>query len=114
MTLSEKQRKFTIYVARLIDYAYRMGYELSFGEAYRTPEQAALNVKNGSGILNSLHCKRLAVDLNLFKDGEYLRDSSMYAFLGSYWKTLNPLCCWGGDFVKVDGNHFSLSHEGIK
>lgn len=59
MTLSEKQQLFTIMVANLIHWAEEHGYRLTFGEAYRTPEQAALNAKKGSGITNSLH-RRLA------------------------------------------------------
>ncbi|HBW2562927.1 TPA: M15 family peptidase, partial [Salmonella enterica] len=49
MTLSEKQQLFTIMVANLIHWAEEHGYRLTFGEAYRTPEQAALNAKKGSG-----------------------------------------------------------------
>ncbi|MEM8325646.1 M15 family peptidase, partial [Morganella morganii] len=70
MTLGEKQRKFTRMIADLIIFAYDNGYELTFSEAYRTPEQAALNAKSGAGIKNSLHTQRLAVDFNLFKDGK--------------------------------------------
>ena len=69
MTLGQKQRKFTRMIALLIMHAYENGYELTFAEAYRTPEQAALNAKAGKGISTSLHLDRLAVDFNLFKDG---------------------------------------------
>ncbi|HEK0401007.1 TPA: M15 family peptidase, partial [Proteus mirabilis] len=72
MTLGEKQRKFTRMIADLIIFAYDNGYELTFSEAYRTPEQAKLNAKSGIGIKNSLHTQRLAVDFNLFKNGVYL------------------------------------------
>ncbi|MFW8205392.1 M15 family peptidase, partial [Klebsiella pneumoniae] len=54
MTLSEKQQRFTSMIALLIQYANANGMQLTFGEAYRTPEQAALNAKKGSGISNSL------------------------------------------------------------
>lgn len=114
MTLSEKQKKFTLLIARLILWSYSKGYELTFGEAYRTPEQAALNAKSGKGISNSLHIQRLAVDMNLFVKGEYKSNSSDYKPLGDYWKTLDPECCWGGDFSKPDGNHFSITFNGVK
>src|SRR5690606_13759772 len=78
VTLGQKQRRFTLLVAKLIEYAYSQGYELSFGEAYRTPEQAKANAKSGKGIANSLHCDRLAIDLNLFKDGTYLTSSESH------------------------------------
>ena len=115
MSLSEKQQLFTELVARLILWASANNYKLTFGEAYRTPEQAALNAKTGAGISNSLHRIRLAVDLNLFINGQYQSDSAAYKPLGDYWKALHPDCCWGGDFKsRPDGNHFSLQHEGVR
>ncbi|EFL5592385.1 M15 family metallopeptidase, partial [Escherichia coli] len=71
MKLSEKQQLFAVMIADLIHWAQEHGYRLTFGEAYRTPEQAALNAKSGKGIRNSLHTLRLAVDFNLFINGEY-------------------------------------------
>lgn len=114
-TLGTQQRRFLPLVARLIDFAYAQGFELTAGELYRTPEQAALNAQSGSGIAHSLHTQRLAIDLQLFKDGVYLTDSAAYKPLGDFWKGLAQECCWGGDFVtRADGNHFSLSFGGIK
>ncbi|MCB4843278.1 M15 family metallopeptidase [Providencia rettgeri] len=110
MTLGEKQRKFTRMIADLIIFAYNNGYELTFSEAYRTPEQAALNAKSGSGIKNSLHTQRLAVDFNLFKGGKYLTASSDHKLLGEYWESIGG--AWGGRFN--DGNHYSLEHNGVK
>ncbi|MEX0518298.1 M15 family metallopeptidase [Raoultella planticola] len=113
MTLSEKQQLFTRLIAQLILWADEKGYRLTFGEAYRTPEQAALNAKKGSGISNSLHTKRLAVDLNLFINGQYQTDSTAYLPLGEYWESLGG--SWGGRFKsRPDGNHFSLEHEGVR
>ena len=113
MTLSEKQQLFTRLIAQLILWADEKGYRLTFGEAYRTPEQAALNAKKGSGISNSLHTKRLAVDLNLFINGRYQTDSAAYLPLGEYWESLGG--SWGGRFKsRPDGNHFSLEHEGVR
>lgn len=114
MTLSDKQQKFTRLVGLLISWCNARGYGLTFGEAYRTPEQAALNAKTGKGIANSLHRIRLAVDFNLFIDGKYQTDSMAYKPLGDYWKKLDPECRWGGDFRKPDGNHFSLENEGVQ
>lgn len=114
-TVGQLQRRFLPLVAKLIDYAYTQGYELSAGELYRSPEQAALNAQHGTGIANSLHTLRLAVDLQLFKDGVYLTDSAAYKALGDFWKTLDPLASWGGDFTtRPDGNHFSLTWGGIR
>ncbi len=112
MTLSEKQALFTVKIAQLINWADERGYRLTFGEAYRTPEQAALNAKKGSGISNSLHTQRLAVDFNLFINGQYQQDSAAYSPLGEYWESIGG--AWGGRFSKPDGNHFSLEHNGVR
>jgi len=111
-TLGQKQRRFVRLVGLLIEYAYDNGMELTFGEAWRTPEQAKLNAQAGKGIVNSLHIERLAVDLNLFLDGVYQTDSAAYTKLGEYWESLAPDCAWGGRFTRPDGNHFSVRHGG--
>ena len=106
MTLSEKQRLFSKLLADLIQWAYKQGFEVTMGECFRTPEQAALNAQKGTGIANSLHTKRLAVDLNLFVEGQYQPTTEAHRPLGEYWESLNPLCRWGGRFN--DGNHYEL------
>lgn len=112
MTLSEKQQKFTVMMAQLILWADQNGYGLTFGDGYRSPEQAQLNAKTGKGIANSLHTQRLAVDFNLFIDNQYQTDSATYKPLGEFWESLGGT--WGGRFSKPDGNHFSLEHNGVK
>ncbi|ENL7332366.1 M15 family metallopeptidase [Escherichia albertii] len=112
MTLSEKQALFTVMIGQLIFYADQHGLRLTFGEAYRSPEQAAINAKSGRGIKNSLHTQRLAIDFNLFVNGEYKTDTRDYLALGEYWESIGGT--WGGRFSKPDGNHFSLEHNGIK
>jgi len=115
VTLGEKQRVFTQNIGKLIEWAYAAGYQLTFGDAYRDPRLAALNAQQGKGITNSLHSRRLAVDFNLFKDGTYLPQSEDYRPLGEFWKTLDPLNRWGGDFRPLsDGNHFSMEDGGTK
>lgn len=113
-TLRQKQSRFAKMVGWLIQYAYEQGYEITLGDAYRSPGCAALYVKMGKGIINSLHTQRLAIDLNLFLDGEYLTASEDHRVLGEYWKSLAPDCRWGGDFDKPDGNHYSIEHDGVK
>ncbi|SFC49822.1 M15 family metallopeptidase [Pragia fontium] len=112
MKLSEKQQLFAQLIAQLILWSVDHGYRVTFGEAYRTPEQAALNAKNGRGIAKSLHTQRLAVDLNLFINGEYQTDSAAYLPLGEYWESIGG--SWGGRFSRPDGNHFSLEHNGVR
>ena len=110
MTLRQKQSLFVEMVALLIREATNRGYEFTFGEAYRSPEEAARLAKLGKGIKTSLHTSRLAIDLNLFKDGHYLSSTKAHRPLGEYWESLHPECRWGGHFG--DGNHYSFTHGG--
>jgi hypothetical protein len=112
MSLRQKQSLFAYLAALLIIEANRQGYEVTFGEAWRSPEEAARLAKAGKGIKASLHGQRLAIDLNLFKDGVYLRSSVAHQPLGEFWEGLNVLCRWGGRFG--DGGHYSLEHGGRK
>jgi hypothetical protein len=114
MTLREKQSLFVRLVAKLIKYAEDNGMELTFGECYRTPEQAKLNAQAGRGISTSLHTERLAIDLNLFVAGVFIDASEGHRRLGEYWESLHPSCRWGGRFRKPDGNHYSFSPDGIR
>lgn len=112
MTLREKQSLFASLVAQLIIEAREQGFEVTFGEAYRSPEEAARLAKLGKGIKNSLHCLKLAIDLNLFRDGVYLSSSESHRPLGEWWEQQHDLCRWGGRFTRPDGNHYSLEHNG--
>lgn len=111
MTLGDKQRKFTLMVAQLIQWAYDNGYELTVGDAYRDPRlHGQVGEKKGYGASSSCHKLRLAIDLNLFIKGVYQTSSEAYTPLGEYWESLGG--SWGGRFE--DGNHFSIEHEGKK
>jgi hypothetical protein len=94
VSLREKQSDFARMVAVLILHASVKGYELTFGDAYAT----------SGHIKDSFHYKRLAIDLNLFKDGVYLTETEDHRPLGEYWQSIGGT--WGGDFD--DGNHYSL------
>ena len=110
MTLSSKQSIFLRNVASLIVWAYGEGYFLTFGEAYRPKEMAEIYAKKGKGIKSSLHCDRLAIDFNLFINGKFMTKTEDHRPLGEFWKGLNPMNCWGGDFKRKDGNHYSMRH----
>lgn len=126
MTLGQKQRKFTLMVSYLIQHAYQLGYELTFGDAYRDPRvfgpvgERPIIVfgwdddinRNGRNYSHhsSNHKQRLAIDFNVFRHGEYLDDGAEFKDLGEYWESLGGT--WGGRFN--DGGHFSLEHNGVK
>ena len=95
MLLGNKQRIFTRMIGKLIRWAYANGYELTFGDAWATDGHRK----------DSFHYKRLAVDLNLFIDGQYQTSTRAHKPLGDYWKSIGGT--WGGDFRLKDGNHYS-------
>jgi hypothetical protein len=105
MTLRQKQSRFAHMVALLILHAEQLGYELTFGDAYR-------DARVSYGLASSLHRQRLAIDLNLFKDGRFLQATADHEPLGHYWEAIGG--CWGGRFRDPDGNHYSLEHGGVK
>ena len=98
MRLRQRQSKFVKMVALLILHAEQLGYELTFGAAWREGDPR-------------LHGYRLAVDLNLFKDGKYLRKTEDHEPLGIYWESIGGT--WGGRFD--DGNHYSFGpYQGMR
>nr|WP_252120567.1 M15 family metallopeptidase [Candidatus Chromulinivorax destructor] len=115
--LQESQQKFAKDVVSLLSYMLEKKYNFTFGETMRTKEQAELYAQQGKGIKNSLHCKRLAIDINLFNpQGEFLSKSEDHTLFGEYWESLSPFNRWGGRFIRVDGNHYERNEtfENIK
>lgn len=113
MTLGPQQELFMHLVPRLIDKAHELGFEIRGGDLFRDPRvHGAMGVKIGYGARNSCHKLKLAIDLNLFKDGNWQTHTSDHEELGTWWKQQHPLCRWGGDFRKPDGNHYSMEHNG--
>lgn len=103
MSLRKKQSQFARMAANLILEAYARGYEVTLGDAFRDAR-----CPYGSEV--SLHKKRLAIDLNLFKDGVWLQRTEDHTEMGEYWESVGG--SWGGRFN--DGNHYSLEHQGMK
>ncbi len=111
MSLGQTQRRFPLMIASLITFAYKQGYEISFGDAYRDPRVfGVVGEKKGYGYYKSAHKQRLAIDLNLFKDGKWLTSTDDHKELGEYWESMGG--AWGGRFN--DGNHYSLEYNGVK
>ena len=109
MSNTSEQAAFLLDVCKLIQKATEMGFVVTAGELYRTPEQQQIYIKSGrSRTMNSLHLQRRAVDLNFFLNGKLTYDKAVLAPLGAYWESLHRLNSWGGNGVKlVDTPHFS-------
>lgn len=109
MSLLQKQQEFAKLLPRLIDKAYELGYAVTLGDAYRDQRlHGAVGVKLGYGHSKSCHKIRLAIDLNLFKDGKFLETTEDHRLLGEWWESVGGT--WGGRFA--DANHYSLEWEG--
>lgn len=103
MSLRNKQAQFAQAIAVLIRKADELGYQVTFGDAYRDP-------RCPYGHTKSLHQQRLAVDFNVFREGKLLEFGEQYPDLGEFWESIGGT--WGGRFE--DGNHFSFEHNGQK
>lgn len=111
MKLSEKQQLFSQMIARLIQHAAMLGYAVTFGDAFRDSRLfGQVGTKKGYGHAKSCHKLRLAIDLNLFKDGAYLQTTEDHRQLGEWWESIGGT--WGGRFN--DGNHYSMEHDGMR
>ncbi len=104
MSLSKKQRKFTLALNHLLEYGYNLGYEFTLGDAYRADTCT-------HGHPRSTHRYRLAQDLNLFMDDRHITDGSHHAWtaLHDYWDALG-----GSERIENDMNHFSFEHNDIR
>jgi len=95
MSIYKQQAEFARAVPRLIDKAFALGFEVTLGDAYR-------DSRCPYGSKTSKHRRRLAIDLNLFKDGKYLKETEDHALLGEWWESIGGI--WGGHWD--DGNHY--------
>lgn len=113
LTLREKQSLFAVAVAGLITEATSRGYSVTLGDAYRDPRVfGPIGERKGYGESRSAHKQRLAIDLNLFKDGKFLPDTESHRELGEWWEKAHaPHARWGGRWQ--DGNHYSFIDNGI-
>lgn len=110
-TLGQAQRRFARMVPRLIDKAHQLGFEVTLGDAYRDPRlHGQVGERKGYGHPKSAHKQRLAIDLNLFRDGVYLSATEDHRPLGEWWEAQGG--AWGGRFE--DGNHYALEFGGIR
>jgi len=130
MGLVSKQNEFLTHVALLILQAQDMGFEVTGGDLYRANElqlvyfhgKQVIEQDNSivlkdrsrrSKTMNSKHLKRLAIDLNFFKNGVYINGLDKIIVkkhlqpIGDYWKSLHPDNEWGGNWKSFfDSPHF--------
>jgi peptidoglycan L-alanyl-D-glutamate endopeptidase CwlK len=92
-----EQAAFLKDVILLLQKANELGFTVTGGELFRTPEQQQIYVKTGrSTTMASNHLRRCAIDLNIFKDNTLVYDIEILRPLGEYWRSLNSKNDWGG------------------
>lgn len=96
MTLRQRQSKFAQMLILLFAYIIQEGFEFTLGDAARLDRKGHKK--------NSKHYIRLAIDINLFKNGRYLRKTSDHQKIGFFWENIGGT--WGGRFKHKDGNHY--------
>lgn len=108
MSLVAEQDKFTRDIVALLQYAHAHAYTVTLGEAWRTPEQQQIYIRTGRSMTaKSQHLKRLAIDLNIFREGRLLATFDEIEPLGAFWESLDAKNRWGGRFKRlVDCPHF--------
>lgn len=127
MTLREKQSAFARAIASLILWITEEGkrrgekWEVTLADGAVDPYRKVITA-SGQLVVGhdrqhmdgSLHYLRLAQDLNLFVDGQLVKDGSHpeWKAIGEHWEAMHPELRWGGRFTSVDANHFSFEHEG--
>ena len=111
MKLGKKQELFMRIVPKLILKAQEMGFDVRGGDLFRDARvHGEFGIKKSYGHESSCHKLKLAIDLNLFKDGVFMDRTEDHKELGEWWEKQHPDCRWGGRFN--DGNHYSLTHWG--
>lgn len=129
MKLSEQQSAFLSDVAKLIQFIQSQGYTLTGGELYRPdvtawinalPAQSLLTAQSpqggdihyhdnvgGIGIAHSLHTQKLAIDLNVIKNGVLIEDVPTLTPIGNFWIGLSPQNRAGMFFLhRPDFDHY--------
>lgn len=99
MSLVAEQAKFLLDVCALIQWATEHGWTITGGELTRPVEMQEIYIKTGrSRTMKSAHLRRLAIDLNFFKDGKYICTKSELQETGDYWEGLDSKNSWGGNW----------------
>ena len=130
MSLQERQSEFAYLVAELVHYAANNGYQLRYGDAWRSTDplpcptchtphsyQEMLLAAGRSKSKNSKHADRLAVDFLVNRaDGVPMTDPD-WRKLGEFWEDHGGY--WGGRFgvdrevwgtqIGWDRSHFEMA-----
>ena len=109
--LRDRQSHMMYCVMVLLDEIFQRGYECTGGDLMRDKRVfGVVGESKGYGAPSSNHKQRLAIDINLFKDGKFLTETEDHRIFGEYWESLDERNRWGGRFN--DGNHYEVLPHG--
>lgn len=133
MTLHEKQHRFLRALGLFLNFWTRHErISLTGGQLWRDQAMQDVYVKTGaSKTKNSNHLNRLAIDLNIFYDGQYITSiptddtelRNLILVMGEEWenicRTLELAPEWGGRFGVDPGDYsrrigWDFGHFGVK
>lgn len=106
------QQQFSVMTVSLYQFILSKGWKFTYGETFRSPAKAEENAAAHIGIKNSLHCLKLAVDLNIFIANKMCETFEDFLPIGEYWESIGG--SWGGRFHNQDCDHFSLIFNGVR
>ena len=125
MKLSERQIYFRNMFSVFLVWAISQDYDFSIGEVFRPGKlkyrcpccrkdfefslQDVYIYMKRSKARHSKHQDKLAFDIFLYKNGEFLAAKGAYHPLSEFWKKLDRRNRWGGDFEGLnDPFHFEF------
>lgn len=116
-TLLVNQFGFSLAVARLILFVNAHDCSCSLKECFRTQDQQNLYFKQKkTKVKYSQHQESLAIDICIFRNGQWLTSYADLKEFGEYWQRLGADFRWGGDWDRsgkqssfYDGIHFELN-----
>lgn len=108
MSLGKEQEAFSKDFMLLLQYLHSNNYKVRIGEVQRTLAQQKLYVEEGkSKTYNSMHLRKCAADLFIFKKGKWLKGKKKLQEIGDYWESLDNKNRWGGNWKSfIDCPHF--------
>lgn len=108
MSLLEEQAAFLQDMCKLIQFATEEGFVVTGGELQRPIEMQKIYVLDKrSKTMDSAHLRKMAIDLNFFRNWKYITDKASLQKIGDYWVSLNPKNAWGGNWNSFkDTPHF--------
>lgn len=113
MSLGAEQEFFARKVPRLLDHVHSLGLEIRLGDLFRDPRShGEMGVQGVYGHKNSCHKLKLAIDLNLSKNGSMLEGAAAEAAhnkIHDWWDGQG-----GAKRIPNDLNHYSMEHGGFR